>query len=134
MYLRKTVFLIVGVSKSGVGIAELLLKRGAKCYVYDDNENDRIKANLAELAEHGASVARKLGKRITGELELASEFCLAPIIAVTGTNGKTTTCTMIDAVLHGAGIKSELCGNVGTPLSAVEDNIDPDTVVVLEKR
>ena len=163
MYLRKTVFLVVGVSKSGVGIAELLLKSGAKCYVYDDNENDRIKANLAELAEHGASVvdksevfallrkidavglspgvaidheiplaARKLGKRITGELELASEFCLAPIIAVTGTNGKTTTCTMIDAVLHGAGIKSELCGNVGTPLSAVEDNIDPDTVVVLE--
>ena len=45
MYLKRTVFLVVGLSKSGVGIAGLLLQKGAKCYVYDDNECDRVKAN-----------------------------------------------------------------------------------------
>mgnify|MGYP005761270241 CR=1 FL=1 len=163
MYLEKTVFLIVGVSRSGTGITELLLKRGAKCYVYDDNENDRVKATMSELEDKGAVIvgksevfallrkidivvlspgvaidheiplsAKKLGKKVTGELELASEFCLSSIIAVTGTNGKTTTCTMIKTVLDGAGIKSELCGNIGTPLSTVIDKLTPETVVVAE--
>ncbi len=76
--------------------------------------------------------AKKLGKRITGELELASEFCLAPVIAVTGTNGKTTTCTMIDDILKSGGINSVLCGNVGTPLSSVLPCLNDDSVVVCE--
>lgn len=163
MYLKKTVFLVVGISKSGCGICELLLKRNAKCYVYDDNENDRVKKSLAELTELGAIVvgksevlellrkidvvvlspgvaidheiplaARKSGKRVTGELELASTFCSSPIVAVTGTNGKTTTCSMIKTVFDGASIKSELCGNIGTPLSSVADDLTEDTVVVAE--
>ena len=76
--------------------------------------------------------SKKLGKRITGELELASEFCLAPVIAVTGTNGKTTTCTMIDDILKSGGINSVLCGNVGTPLSSVLPCLNDDSVVVCE--
>ncbi len=163
MYLKKTVFLVVGASKSGIGITELLLKRGAKCYVYDDGESDRVKDNVAFLVDKGAIAtdktevfsllrkidavvlspgvaidheiplaAKKLGKRITGELELASTFCPSPIIAVTGTNGKTTTCAMIDAVLKSAGISDKLCGNVGTPLSAVADDLTPDDVAVVE--
>ncbi len=163
MYLKKTVFLVVGASKSGIGITELLLKRGAKCYVYDDGESDRVKENVAFLVDKGAIAtdktevfsllrkidavvlspgvaidheiplaAKKLGKRITGELELASTFCQSPIIAVTGTNGKTTTCAMIDAVLKSAGISDKLCGNVGTPLSAVADDLTPDDVAVVE--
>lgn len=163
MYLKKTVFLVVGASKSGIGITVLLLKRGAKCYVYDDGESDRVKENVAFLVDKGAIAtdktevfsllrkidavvlspgvaidheiplaAKKLGKRITGELELASTFCPSPIIAVTGTNGKTTTCAMIDAVLKSAGISDKLCGNVGTPLSAVADDLTPDDVAVVE--
>lgn len=163
MYLKKTVFLVVGASKSGIGITELLLKRGAKCYVYDDGESDRVKENVAFLVDKGAIAtdktevfsllrkidavvlspgvaidheiplaAKKLGKRIMGELELASTFCPSPIIAVTGTNGKTTTCAMIDAVLKSAGISDKLCGNVGTPLSAVADDLTPDDVAVVE--
>lgn len=163
MYLKRTVFLVVGLSKSGTGITELLLQKGAKCYVYDDNENDRVKANVSALTEKGAIevgktevfallrkidavvlspgvaidheiplAAKKLGKRVTGELELASSFCPAPIIAVTGTNGKTTTCTMIDAVLKKAKLNSVLCGNVGTPLSFVENELTDDDIVVVE--
>ena len=163
MYYRKTVFLVVGISKSGMGAAELLLSRGAKCYVYDDGDNDKVKENMSALEEKGAIVAdrsevfgllrkidvvvlspgvaidheiplaaKKLGKKITGELELASSECLSPVIAVTGTNGKTTTCTMIKAVLDAAGVKNELCGNIGTPLSSVLNKLDRDTVVVAE--
>ena len=76
--------------------------------------------------------AKKLGKRIIGELELAAELCVAPVIAVTGTNGKTTTCTMIDDILKNGGEKPILCGNVGTPFSSVLDKITDDTLVVLE--
>ena len=76
--------------------------------------------------------ARKLGKRIIGELELASEFCISPIVAVTGTNGKTTTCSMIDDILKSGGVKSVLCGNVGTPFSSVLDKLGYDSVAVAE--
>ena len=71
MYLKRTVFLVVGLSKSGTGITELLLQKGAKCYVYDDNENDRVKANVSALTEKGAievgktevfALLRKIGR------------------------------------------------------------------------
>ncbi len=52
-----------------------------------------------------------------GEIEFASRFCKSPIIAVTGSNGKTTTSTLIKEILIGAGRKACLCGNVGTPFS-----------------
>ena len=163
MYLKKDKFLIVGASKSGIGAATLLLKKGAKCYVYDDNQSENVKnaernlenlgavivskEELAEVVENvnivvlspGVAIdhdvpvsAKRGGKRVIGELELASYFCHAPIVAVTGTNGKTTTCTMIDCVLSGAGIDSVLCGNIGTPVSTVLDKLNDDSVVVAE--
>ena len=76
--------------------------------------------------------AKKLGKRIIGELELASIYCNSPIIAVTGTNGKTTTCTMIDVLLKGGEVDSVLCGNIGTPISSVLHKLTENSVVVAE--
>ena len=76
--------------------------------------------------------AKKLGKRIIGELELAYTFAKSPIVAVTGTNGKTTTCTMIDVILKESGIKSILCGNIGTPVSKILHDCNDDTVIVAE--
>ncbi|MBO4323072.1 MAG: UDP-N-acetylmuramoyl-L-alanine--D-glutamate ligase [Clostridia bacterium] len=163
MNLKRDKFLIVGISKSGVGATELLLKRGAKCYIYDDNDNDSVKRARETLSAKGAVAvsadeleetietadivvlspgvaidheipvkAKRAGKRIIGELELASLFCQNPIIAVTGTNGKTTTCSLIDCILKGAGIDCVLCGNIGTPLSSVLDRLKEDSVVVAE--
>ncbi len=54
------------------------------------------------------------------------------IIGVTGTNGKTTTCTMIDSVLKSAGINSVLCGNIGTPFISKVDKECEDSVFVVE--
>ena len=163
MYLRRDKFLVVGVSKSGMSAAELLLKRGAKCYIYDDGTTEAVREAEQTLINKGAILvmkdeitsaiesvdvvvlspgvaidhdipvkAKRCGKRIIGELELASLYCNAPIIAVTGTNGKTTTCTMIDCILSGAGIESVLCGNIGTPLSSVLDKLTENSVVVAE--
>ncbi len=59
-----------------------------------------------------------------GELELAFGFCAKPIVAITGTNGKTTTTQLIEAMLNRAGRRAIACGNIGTPLSAALDRQD----------
>ncbi|VAX36042.1 UDP-N-acetylmuramoylalanine--D-glutamate ligase [hydrothermal vent metagenome] len=69
---------------------------------------------------------------IIGEMELASQFCSKPIIAVTGSNGKTTTTTLIHQVLEAEGYKSCLCGNIGRPFSECIEEINNVDYVVLE--
>ena len=59
------------------------------------------------------------GIPLFGEIELAFRSCLCPVVAVTGTNGKTTTTGLIAALLDAAGIKAEACGNIGLPFSEV---------------
>ncbi len=72
------------------------------------------------------------GKRIIGEIEIASLFCDAPIVAITGTNGKTTTAVLTGEIFKNAGIKTKVCGNVGLAFSEILDDIDDKSVVVLE--
>lgn len=74
--------------------------------------------------------ARSHGVKVTGEFEFASNFVREPIIAVTGTNGKTTTSHMIEAILRESGVKVWLGGNFGAPLSEyVEAGVPADVVV-----
>jgi len=70
--------------------------------------------------------------QVLSELELASWFVGAPIIAVTGSNGKTTTVMLISHLLEAAGRKVFTGGNIGTPLSEYVLAGDPADVVVLE--
>ncbi|MGH7235611.1 MAG: UDP-N-acetylmuramoyl-L-alanine--D-glutamate ligase [Nitrospiraceae bacterium] len=60
--------------------------------------------------------ARRRGARIIGELELASRFLTAPVIAITGTNGKSTTVTLVGLILEQSGRRVFTGGNLGTPL------------------
>ena len=60
--------------------------------------------------------ARRRGMRIIGELELASRFLSAPVIAITGTNGKSTTVTLVGLILEQGGRRVFTGGNLGTPL------------------
>jgi UDP-N-acetylmuramoylalanine--D-glutamate ligase len=60
--------------------------------------------------------AKSQGVKVTGEFEFCSRFVREPIIAVTGTNGKTSTATMINLFLKESGVKTWLGGNIGTPL------------------
>ena len=61
--------------------------------------------------------ARSEGAPLIGELELAYTLATSPVIAITGTNGKTTTTELTARILRGAGIDAEVCGNIGTPMS-----------------
>jgi UDP-N-acetylmuramoylalanine--D-glutamate ligase len=65
--------------------------------------------------------ARAAKIEIIGELELASRFVRAPIIAVTGTNGKSTVTVLIGGIFKAAGLKTFVGGNLGTPLSDAAD-------------
>ncbi len=70
--------------------------------------------------------------QVLSELELASWFTTEPIVAVTGSNGKTTTVMLISHLLEAAGLKVFTGGNIGTPLSEYVLAGDPADVVVLE--
>ena len=75
--------------------------------------------------------ARK-GAIVTTEVEMLMEMCPCKIIGVTGSDGKTTTTSMINAILQKAGFNTFLGGNIGTPLFTKLPEIKPDDIVVLE--
>ena len=82
------------------------------------------KPELQEEANRGAIV--------TTEVEMLMEMCPCKIIGVTGSDGKTTTTSMINAILQKAGYNTFLGGNIGTPLFTRLPEIKPDDIVVLE--
>lgn len=71
------------------------------------------------LAVPAVARAIEAGVTVMSEVELASRFLRAPIIAVTGSNGKTTTATLINSILEASGKKTFLGGNIGTPLITI---------------
>jgi len=76
--------------------------------------------------------ARSKGITIWSEIELAYRFLEGELIGITGSNGKTTTTTLVHHILQAAGQKAILAGNVGTPLIACVDQMTPETVSVVE--
>lgn len=76
--------------------------------------------------------ARQNGVKVTGELEFAAQFVQEPMIAVTGTNGKSTTCKLIELMLRESGIKVWLGGNYGTPLIDYVRGEEKADVVIVE--
>jgi UDP-N-acetylmuramoylalanine--D-glutamate ligase len=71
------------------------------------------------------------GLPMFGELEVAYRFCQCPIVAITGTNGKTTTTELVNAVLAAGGKRTKASGNIGTAFStAVRDSANLDVMVV----
>ncbi len=77
-------------------------------------------------------LAKKSKIEIISEIELAFRFCKGKIVAVTGTNGKSTTATLIAKIISNAGKNAVLCGNVGEAFSKKISEISKDTIVVLE--
>ena len=76
--------------------------------------------------------AQGRGAEIVSEVELFLRLTRARILAVTGTKGKTTTASLVAAVLDAAGVPSALGGNIGTPLIERADELGPDHWAVLE--
>lgn len=76
--------------------------------------------------------ARSQGVKVTGEFEFCTRFIKEPMIAITGTNGKTSTATLIDVFLRESGVKTWLGGNIGTPLADYLYKKEPAQVLILE--
>src|ERR1043165_6742345 len=76
--------------------------------------------------------ARSLGAPVIGEIELASQFLAGPIVAITGSNGKTTTTTLVGEILAKGGLKTLAGGNTGKPAISLVVEATPETAIVLE--
>ncbi|MFQ5776461.1 MAG: UDP-N-acetylmuramoyl-L-alanine--D-glutamate ligase [Terriglobia bacterium] len=76
--------------------------------------------------------AREKGIEIISELELAWRFLRGPVVAVTGSNGKTTTVSLLGKIFADAGRPVQVGGNIGTPLVSLVDTARDDTVNVVE--
>ena len=76
--------------------------------------------------------ARALGGFVVGEIELAARFLPGPIVAITGSNGKTTTTTLTGEIMTAGGFSALVGGNIGTPAIALAERATPESVIVLE--
>jgi len=146
-------YLVVGMARSGVAALQLLRVRGEQAEGVDRGTPaaglDGVTAGVdgLEQLERAAAVikspgvpreapviaaAHARGIPVLGELELAWRLLPNPFIAVTGTNGKTTTVELIGHIHRTAGVDVAVAGNVGTPLSSLVGELAPDAVVVCE--
>ena len=154
-------FLVVGLARSGVAAAEALAARGERVIgtdarVIDAEPRQRLEAAGVEVrdGEEGADLlagiqtvikspgvpreapvvhtALTAGVRVIGELELGWRLLDHEFIALTGSNGKTTTVELIGHIHRTAGLPVIVAGNVGTPLASLPGTLEPDAVVVCE--
>src|SRR5579863_4200817 len=76
--------------------------------------------------------ARALGERVIGEVELAAQFFPGRIVAITGSNGKTTTTTLAGEIVTAGGFRTVVGGNIGTPAITLVEGATADAIAVLE--
>lgn len=76
--------------------------------------------------------AERAGAEVIGEVELASRFLKGRIVAITGSNGKTTTTSLVGELLKDAGLKTQVGGNIGTPLISMAETSQEDGWTVVE--
>ena len=153
---------IIGMGKTGIAAARFLGKQGAKVAVTDEKSFDQwggefkqiAKEKWLEVGDYNARVlegadivvpspgvlpnndllveAQKKNISIVSEIELAYRFVKVPIIAVTGTNGKTTTTTLLGEILQKSGKKTFIGGNIGNPLIEYTETSQEDDFIVAE--
>lgn len=110
-------------AKAALGHHDFTLLEGTDLVVVSPG----VAGNLPLLTE-----ARSRGIPVWSEIELAWRFARGPVIAVTGTNGKTTTVSMIESILKQAGRPAVAAGNIGFPLVKAVEEADEGDVLVVE--
>jgi UDP-N-acetylmuramoylalanine--D-glutamate ligase len=154
--------LVVGLARTGVALCRFLAEHGAKVTVTDQAppsdlaEPRRDIQGLGVVEELGLPqprwqgfdaivlspgvppelpwlmAARAAGVPIVGELEVATPFIRRPLLAVSGTNGKTTTTTLLGELLTASGLKALVGGNIGTPVVSLLAGQEAADLLVLE--
>jgi UDP-N-acetylmuramoylalanine--D-glutamate ligase len=146
-------YLVVGLARSGAAAALALREHGEvigvdsgqptpppgiEAHTGDDGvallERARVVVKSPGVPQEAPVVtaARERGIPVVGELEVAWRLLPNEFIAVTGTNGKTTTVELLGAIHREAGVPAAVAGNVGTPLSSLVGSIGSEAVVVCE--
>ncbi len=153
---------IIGAVRSGLGAAKLAKKMRAVPFVSDSGSKEKLLASIAVLEHNGidyeygghsdeiynsdfiitspgvptnSTVLQKavgLGKKIISEVEFASWFCKGKIISITGTNGKTTTTSLMEYTLNECGLKCYAAGNIGHAFSEIVLDVKENEFVALE--
>lgn len=154
--------LVVGLGKSGLAAARFLKSRGARVTVSDARPATLIaelrelldEGFVVESGSHGLLTFRRqdlivvspgvpmtvpelvtvkaVGAHIIGELELGAAFLQGEMIAITGSNGKTTTTSIVGEILKTAGRVTQVGGNIGLPVTEMVTTSTPETWNVLE--
>ena len=153
---------VIGIGVSNRPLLKLLAGAGAEVTARDKKTEDQLGDIAPQLREWGVKLvlgeqymenicgdvvfrtpglrpdhpglleAAQSGACITSEMEVFFEVCPCPVIAVTGSDGKTTTTSVIAEMLRAAGKTVWLGGNIGTPLLDQADKMTADHVAVLE--
>jgi len=153
---------ILGLARSGIAAAKLAKKAGFEVFVSDAAVNEELIEKAKALNELGIDVevgghtprvlqsdlivvspgvplgidvikaAREMGIPVISEIEFAFRFEKGRVVAVTGSNGKSTTATLIARILEDSGKKVFLAGNIGKPYSDVVTSTSSDSITVLE--
>ncbi len=153
---------VIGMGKTGIATALFLGRQGAKVRVTDEKPFDQWSAEFEriakekwlEIGKYNADTlvdadmvipspgvppyndllvaALKKKMPVISEVELAYRFLKTPLIAVTGTNGKTTTTTLLGEILKTSGKKVFVGGNIGAPLIGYAEGSQKDDFVVAE--
>ena len=153
---------LCGIGRSNLHLIKLFKKYGAQVIACDKSSEDKLGENADLAKEAGAQLSlgenylklddidilfrtpgmrfytdelnsfRKRGVAVTSEMELFFELCPCKIIAVTGSDGKTTTTTIISELLKKQGYTVHLGGNIGTPLLPQIETISKNDIAVVE--
>ena len=153
---------VLGIGVSNRPLVRMLLARGISVCACDKTPREQLDGEVLELERQGAVLhvgpdyldglradvvfrtpgmhpeipalrhLREQGAVITSEMEAFFEVCPCRIIAVTGSDGKTTTTTLIAKILEHAGRRVWVGGNIGSPLLPQAENMQPDDIAVVE--
>ena len=153
---------MLGIGLSNTALAKTFAAKGAKVTAHDRRGRDKLGDVAGELDNAGVGLslgenylknldadiifrtpgmkfdlpelaaARRAGAAVTSEMEVFFDLCPCRIIAVTGSDGKTTTTTIITEMLKKQGITAHLGGNIGRPLLPEIENIKPQDIAVAE--
>jgi UDP-N-acetylmuramoylalanine--D-glutamate ligase len=162
MVYKNKKFLVCGMARSGQASARLLKQLDADVTAQDLKETDKLEWTFSPeeegidtylgknpddiIGNFDAVIvspgipsnlpfiekARELNIPVWGEIELAYRLCPCPIIAITGTNGKTTVTTLVGEIMRKSGKPTAVAGNIGNPFTGQILGLTPDHIVVAE--
>ena len=161
-FINEKTIALCGIGGSNLPLIRLFKKYGANVLACDKREREALGENAELAEQYGAELrlgqgylndlgadiifrtpgmkyympefvnARQQGTAVTSEMEVFFDLCPCKIIAVTGSDGKTTTTTIISEILKAQGYTVHLGGNIGRPLLPDIESISPDDIAVVE--